>query len=108
MCDLLPFSQDATVTVLDVGAGYGPMSRFILDRYPHATCIAQDGSAPMLTRARRLGAPYGARFKTHLSDLFAPNWLPTELGPFDAVGSSICLDRLPDLARVRQRYRERR
>ena len=106
MCDLLPFSQDATVTVLDVGAGYGPMSRFILDRYPHATCIAQDGSAPMLTRARRLGAPYGERFKTHLSDLFATNWLPTELGPFDAAVSSICLHNLRDFARNSEIYRE--
>jgi len=25
MCDLLPFPPDATVTMLDVGAGYGPL-----------------------------------------------------------------------------------
>lgn len=52
MCDLFPFPNDATVILLDVGAGYGPVSKFILDRYPHATCIAQDGSEPMLQRAR--------------------------------------------------------
>ena len=56
MCDLFPFPPDATVTILDIGAGYGPVSRFILDRYPHATCIAQDGSEPMLNRARELMA----------------------------------------------------
>ena len=33
LCDLLPFPTDATVTILDVGAGYGPVSKFILDRY---------------------------------------------------------------------------
>ena len=106
MCDLLPFPRDATVTILAVGAGYGPMSRFILDRYPHATCIGQDGSTPMLTRARSLSTRYGERFKTHLSDLFATSWLPTELGPFDAAVSSICLHNLRDFARISEIYRE--
>ena len=31
MCDLFHFPPDATVTILDVGAGYGPVSKFILD-----------------------------------------------------------------------------
>src|SRR5215470_17197917 len=106
ICDLLPFPHDATVTILDVGAGYGPLCRFILDRYPHATCIAQDGSAPMLNRARSLAASYGEHLKTHLSDLFATNWLPTEFGPFDAAVSSICLHNLRDFDRISEIYRE--
>lgn len=106
MCDLLPFPHDATVTILDVGAGYGPVSRFILDRYLQATCVAQDGSAPMLKRARSLGAPYGERFKTHRSDLFAASWLPRELGPFDAAVSSSCLHNLRDFDRISEIYRE--
>src|ERR671936_597997 len=65
LCDLFPFPNHAEVTILDVGAGYGPVSKFILDRYPNATCIAQDGSEPMLTRARTMMAGYGGRFKTH-------------------------------------------
>src|SRR5215831_189944 len=65
MCDLFPFSPDAAVTILDVGAGYGPLSRFVLDRYARATCIAQDGSEPMLERARTRAARYGERFKTY-------------------------------------------
>jgi hypothetical protein len=60
----------------------------------------------MLTRARSLSASYGERFKTHLSDLFATNWLPTELGPFDAAVSSICLHNLRDFARISEIYRE--
>src|SRR5262245_7820388 len=106
MCDLLPFPHDATVISLDVGAGYGPVSRFILDRYRYATCIAQDGSEPMLNRARNLGASYGERFKTHLSDLFVTNWLPTAFGPFDAAVSSICLHNLRDFDRISEIYRE--
>src|SRR5438132_11320797 len=68
MCDLLPFSQDATVTVLDVGAGYGPVSRFTLDRSPHAKAIAQDGSARVRPGARGFAALYGIRFKRVFSE----------------------------------------
>jgi SAM-dependent methyltransferase len=104
MCALFPFPQEAEVTVLDVGSGYGPVSKFILDRYPHATCIAQDGSEPMLMRARTLMAGYAERFKIHASDLFDPNWLPKLLGPFDAAVSSSCLHNLRDFKRISEIY----
>src|SRR5438093_1440752 len=106
ICDLFPFPNDATVTILDVGAGYGPVSLFILDRYPHATCIAQDGSEPMLNRARHLVAKYGERFKLHQSDLFEVSWLPEQFGPFDAAVSSSCLHNLRDFKRIREIYGE--
>jgi SAM-dependent methyltransferase len=106
MCDLLPFPNDTTVSILDVGAGYGPVSRFILDRYPHATCIAQDGSEPMLTRAWHIMAGYGERFKTHQSDLFETDWLPKAFGPFDAAVSSSCLHNLRDFTRISAIYGE--
>jgi len=106
MCDLLPFPTDATVTILDVGAGYGPVSDFILECYPNATCMAQDGSEPMLNRARHLMAGHGARFKTHQSDLFEANWLPKPFGPFDAAVSSSCLHNLRDFTRIGEIYRD--
>jgi tRNA (cmo5U34)-methyltransferase len=106
VCDLFPFPSDASVTILDVGAGYGPLSAFILERYPRATCVAQDGSAPMLARARRLVARYGERFTLHRSDLFAADWLPAKLGRFDAVVSSSCLHNLRDFRRIRRLYRD--
>ena len=61
MCDLFPFHTDARVTILDVGAGYGAVSTFILEQFPNATCIAQDGSEPMLRCAQQRLAGYGAR-----------------------------------------------
>lgn len=106
MCDLLPFGKDAEAIVIDVGAGYGPVSQFIFDRYPNAICIAQDGSEPMLSRARHLMANYGARFRTHLSDLFDANWLPQRLSPFDAAVSSSCLHNLRDFRRIGEIYRQ--
>jgi len=106
MCDLFGVPGDANVTVLDVGAGYGPLSMFVLDRYPRATCIAQDGSTPMLQRARTIMARYGERFIPHQSDLFDPYWLPKHLGPFDAILSSSCLHNLRDFKRIREIYGE--
>ena len=79
-------------------------STFILDRYPHATCVAQDGSEPMLNRARHLVAKYGERFKLHQSDLFEVDWLPQQFGLFDAVVSSSCLHNLRDFKRIREIY----
>jgi tRNA (cmo5U34)-methyltransferase len=106
ICDLFPFPDDAPVTILDVGAGYGPVSMFILDRYPHATCVVQDGSAPMLDRARHLAAKYGERVKLHRSDLFETRWLPRQLGPFDAAVSSSCLHNLRNFKRICEIYAE--
>lgn len=106
MCDLLPFADDAAVTIVDVGTGYGPVSEFILDRFPHAVCIGQDGSKPMLHRARQLMARYSERFLVHQSDLFDANWLPKPLGPFDAVVSSSCLHNLRDFKRIGEIYGE--
>ncbi|HEY7489724.1 MAG TPA: class I SAM-dependent methyltransferase [Candidatus Tectomicrobia bacterium] len=104
LCDLCPFPTDATVTILDVGAGYGPVSKFILDHFPNATCIAQDGSTPMLQRAQQRLAGYGARFAICQSDLFAQDWLPTRYGPFDAVVSARCLHNLRDFRRISAIY----
>jgi SAM-dependent methyltransferase len=106
MCDLLPFATDATVIILDVGAGYGPVSRYILERFPNATCIAQDGSEAMLNRARSLTATYQGRFTPYQSDLFDPNWLPKPFAPFDAAVSSSCLHNLRDFGRIREIYAE--
>jgi len=106
MCDLFPFPTDAPVTILDVGAGYAPLSMFILDRHPRARCIAQDGSAPMLNRARTLVTRYGERLIVHHSDLLETDWLPRQLGPFDAVVSSSCFHNLRDFRRISEIYRE--
>src|SRR2546425_7583843 len=85
ICDLFPFPNDAAVTILDIGAGYGPLSTFILDRYPNATCIAQDGSEPMLNRARHLVAKYGERLAGRHSTLGCRRLLP----PHRLVGRAV-------------------
>ena len=104
MCDLFPFPTDATVTILDVGAGYGPVSKFILDQCANTTCIAQDGSEPMLQRGQQIMAGYGARFTTYQADLFDKHWLPQQFGLFDAAVSASCLHNLRDFKRISEIY----
>src|SRR5262249_25540455 len=106
MCDLFPFPTDATVTILDVGAGYGPVSKFILDQFPHATCIAQDGSTPMLQSAQQRMARYGPCFTTFLSVFVDTNLLPHHFVPFDAAVSASCLHNLRDFPRISAIYRD--
>ena len=106
MCDRFPFPREAPAAILDLVAGYGPVSTFILDRYPNATCVGQDGSVPMLNRAQKLMARYGPRFTPHHSDLFARDWLPASFGPFAAAVSAICLHNLRDFTRIGEIYGE--
>src|SRR4029450_3125180 len=106
MCDLFPFPRDATVSILDIGAGYGPVSMFILDRYPRATCIGQDGSGPLVEGGGGPLGKYGTRCRAHHSALLAKDWLPAEPGAFDAVVSSICLHNLRSFERISEIYRE--
>jgi tRNA (cmo5U34)-methyltransferase len=80
------------------------VSKFILDQFSNATCIAQDGSEPMLRRARQIMAGYGTRFQPHQSDLFDKDWLPQQCGPFDAAVSASCLHNLRDFKRISEIY----
>src|SRR5690348_7016721 len=66
---LLPFSKEAEIRVLDLGAGTGLLSAFIREQFPKARLRLVDISESMLERARqRLGterteyatADYGA------------------------------------------------
>ena len=98
-CAICSLANDARVTILDVGAGYGPVSKFILDQFANATCIAQDGSPPMLQR----GQDYG-QLRHALSSLpvrsVRQRSLPQQFGPFDAAVSAICLHNLRDFQRI--------
>ena len=44
IADAIPFTRDAAIRILDVGAGYGALAQFLLERFPNATAVCQDGS----------------------------------------------------------------
>jgi SAM-dependent methyltransferase len=53
--DLFPFEPDARIRVLDLGAGYGAFAATVLDRFPNATAVGLDLSAPMMAVGQAFG-----------------------------------------------------
>jgi trans-aconitate 2-methyltransferase len=70
--------------VLDAGCGSGRVTALILERLPHGSVVAVDGSASMIESARATLAPSGDRVEFVVGDLLDP--IPTE--PVDAVFSN--------------------
>jgi len=55
--EVVPFSQDAIFTALDLGVGTGLFSKAILTKFPQCRVIAVDGAVSMIEMARmRLGS----------------------------------------------------
>src|SRR4051812_7721721 len=103
---LIPHDPSEQIRVLDVGGGWGPVSRVVLEAYPEARITLHDFSGPMLDEARQRLAPYGNRTRFVQSDLLSAEWTKGIDGPFDAVVSSLAIHnvRFPD--RIRAIYQE--
>ena len=86
-----PFPPDRAIRILDVGAGYGILSRQLLERYPHAQVTLQDVSEPMFDHARRRLADYDDRTTYVNSDFSKRDWAEGLDGPFDLVVSAIAI-----------------
>ncbi|HEY7068440.1 MAG TPA: class I SAM-dependent methyltransferase [Chloroflexota bacterium] len=103
---LIPRPRDAAIRVLDMGAGYGIVSRAVLDVFPAAQITLMDYSAAMLEHARAKLAAHAGQLKWAIGDLSGPGWERGLEGPFDAVVSAAVLHNLRDGQRVRALYGE--
>ncbi|MEQ1949539.1 MAG: class I SAM-dependent methyltransferase [Bryobacteraceae bacterium] len=93
---LLPFASDAPIEVLDLGAGTGLLSAWVLEGFPNARIRLVDLSEPMLSRARE-------RFANRTP---SPTTQPTMSvldyahspldGPYDAIVSALSIHHLTD------------
>jgi len=101
---LLPFSPDDEIRVLDIGAGYGALTKVILDTYPHSTVVVHDYAEPMLLEARSYlsGASDSVSFVR--GDLLDDGWAKDIAGEFDAVVSSIAIHNVRYPERIRSLY----
>ena len=96
MAELLPFSQDAPFTFLDLGAGTGAAARTIMDLYPKARAILADFSPRMMAEGERVLAPYEGRYRYVTFDMARGEW-PEEIPKgLDAVVTSQCVHHIPD------------
>jgi ubiquinone/menaquinone biosynthesis C-methylase UbiE len=106
LVDRLEVPRDEPSRVLDVGGGWGPVTRCLLDRYPMATVVLHDFSEPMLERARAHLARERNRVRFHQADLRDPTWCDDLGDSFDGVVSSLAIHNVRDAAVIERVYRD--
>ena len=84
-------NSEAALTILDLGAGYGPLTQFLLSHFPNATALCQDGSEEMAKLGRQRMEHLTGRYDYVLCDFSKPGWRREIKGPFDAVVSAIAI-----------------
>ncbi len=106
VAQLIPHDFQASIRVLDVGAGYGALTQQVLDLFPHAEVVLHDYSEAMFAHARRRLAAETRRLSYVISDLHDPSWTQALPGPFEAVVSAIAIHNIGYPERIRAIYRE--
>ena len=95
---LIRCNSEACIEVLDLGAGYGIVTREILTAYPNAQVVCLDGSGEMLKHGKARLANWRDQLSFVVASFDSPNWLatlPTDR-QFDAVVSSRAIHHVVD------------
>jgi tRNA (cmo5U34)-methyltransferase len=103
--DLFPWPAETPLQVLDLGAGFGALTREVLTRFPRSRVTCVDGSGEMMKLAREQLASYGGRVNLHLGDLAYRSWQDQLAGGYDAAVSALAIHHLTD-RRKREFYAE--
>ncbi len=106
IADLIPFDRAAPIAILDIGAGYGALTQFLLRQFPNGKAVCQDGSAEMVKLGLSRMARLKNRFAYVLSDFTKPGWSKTLEGEFDAVVSSRAIHNAREPEIIRNIYKE--
>jgi SAM-dependent methyltransferase len=101
MAGTIPYDKSRPIEILDLGAGYGALTKFLLNHFPNATAVCQDGSQEMAKLGRERMKDLAGRFEYVFCDFSRPGWSKLLTGPFEAVVSSIAIHnvRSPDIIR---------
>jgi tRNA (cmo5U34)-methyltransferase len=103
---LLPFDPEQPIRVLDIGAGYGALTRLILDAFPHSTAVVHDYSEVMLREARTYLSGASDAISFVRGDLMSDDWKRDISGKFDAVVSTIAIHNVRHPERIQAVYRD--
>lgn len=87
LASLLPFDREATFRFMDVGCGYGALSKFLLETFPQCTAVCHDGSAAMAKLGGERMKEFAGRFEYVISDFSKKDWSRVAEGEFDLVVS---------------------
>ena len=66
--EIIPFEKNAPIDVLDLGAGTGLFSKYVLEKYPNANFLLYDLAEKMLDVAKERFKPYPQQFKYRIDD----------------------------------------
>ncbi|HEY2922497.1 MAG TPA: class I SAM-dependent methyltransferase [Candidatus Binatia bacterium] len=106
IADTIPFDKKLSIRILDLGAGYGALTQFLLGRFPNATAVCQDGSKEMAKLGGERMRDCGGRFEYVLCDFANEGWSRKLKGPFEAVVSSIAIHNVREPKIVQRIYEE--
>jgi len=96
----------AALTILDLGAGYGALTQFLLKHFPNSTALCQDGSEEMAKLGRERMEHLTGRFDYVLCDFSKPGWRQKIKGTFDAVVSAIAIHNVRSPEIIKSIYAE--
>jgi len=91
LAETIPYDKKSPIRILDVGAGYGALTQFLLNYFLHATAVCQDGSEEMVKLGRERMKQLEGRFNYVICDFSKQGWSEKITGPFEAVVSSIAI-----------------
>ena len=99
MADTIPYDKSNPIRILDLGAGYGALTQFLLGRFPKASALCQDGSQEMAKLGYERMKNVAGRYEYIFCDFSKKGWSKSIPGQFDAVVSSIAIHnvRLPEI-----------
>lgn len=104
--EAIPFEQGASINVLDIGAGYGILSREVLENFPNAHVTLQDVSEPMFDHARKRLESHSDRASYVQSDFSQRDWASKLGGPFHVAVSAIAIHNMYDDGLIASVYKD--
>jgi SAM-dependent methyltransferase len=102
--DRLPVDREAPVRILDIGAGYGVLTRELLESFPQSTVALVDLSPRMLEHARSRLADSSNRLRIVEADFRDAGWTNGVDGPFQIVASAMAVHNVRYPGVIRQIY----
>lgn len=106
LAETIPYPKKAPIKILDLGAGYGGLTQFLLQYFPNATAVCQDGSDEMAELGKKRMKGLTGRFSYVLSDFSRPGWSRTFKEPFEAVVSAIAIHNVRLPRTIRRIYKD--
>jgi ubiquinone/menaquinone biosynthesis C-methylase UbiE len=91
LAETIPYDKELPIRILDVGAGYGALTQFLLSHFSNATAVCQDGSKEMARLGQERMKHFKGRFEYVFCDFSKPDWTRKLTGPFEAVVSAIAI-----------------